>query len=273
MDSSKRPRSPSEHSDASTASLPDSKLHRSSSTEGSSTWTCTLPPSCHETPSEHSSLASLDAHHRTYHAFVCTAAPPPYDWAVAKGRYEGREHYVGSGVEKELVCGRVFPDDRFLELHFTECHDEMAQLRRERGEKIFACFQPSCTQLFATPKGRRLHLVEKHAYPPQFYFGVTIWGIEDVLKKGGGMVRREWKPREGQPGWHGETRASSDDSFGSPPSPTQPVMQELPRDPEQPTKSSSKDVEDLAAALSGTSISLVPRAVRLARKNKMATDT
>ncbi|BGP41749.1 hypothetical protein JCM10449v2_005740 [Rhodotorula kratochvilovae] len=221
----------------------------------------------------HSSLASLDAHHRTYHAFVCTAAPPSYNWAVAKGRYEGREHYAGSGEEKELVCGRVFPDDRLLELHFTECHDEMAQLRRERGEKIFACFQPACTQLFATPKGRRLHLIEKHAYPSQFYFGVTIWGIEDVLKKGGGMVRLEWKPREGQPGWRGETRASSDDSFGSPPSPAQPVMQELPRAPEQPAASSSKDVDDLAAALSGISISLVPRAVRLARKNKMATDT
>ncbi|GAA6048572.1 hypothetical protein JCM3770_006559, partial [Rhodotorula araucariae] len=134
------------------------------------------------------------------------------------------------------------------------------------------CFQPTCTHLCATPKGRRLHLVEKHAYPAQYYFGITIWGIEDVLKKGGGMVRREWKPRGGQPGWRGDARASSDDSFGSPPSPAHSTSPKLPREPEPPATASSKDVVDLAAILYGTSISLVPRPVRIARKTKMATD-
>ncbi|GAA5889171.1 hypothetical protein JCM8208_007791 [Rhodotorula glutinis] len=257
MDSAKRARSPSEHSEA-------------------PCWTCSLPPSCHHQPSSHPSLSSLEAHHRTFHSFVCTAPPPHYEWAVAKGRYEGREHYVGSGEAKELVCGRVFPDDRFLQLHLAECHDELAQVRRERGEKIFACFQPDCRQLFATPKARRLHLVSKHAFPTQYFFGVTIWGVEDVLNKGGGMVRRDWKPREGQPGWRGETRASSEeDSFGSPPSPAQAKLKELSPEPveEEPAPAApSRDVDDLADALSGTSISLVPRAVRLARKKQMATD-
>ncbi|GAA5941002.1 hypothetical protein JCM3775_001120 [Rhodotorula graminis] len=257
MDSAKRARSPSEHSEA-------------------PCWTCSLPPSCHRKPSSHTSLSSLEAHHRAFHSFVCTAPPPHYDWAVAKGRYEGREHYVGSGEAKERVCGRVFPDDRFLQLHLTECHDELAQVRRERGEQIFACFQPDCRQLFATPKARRLHLVSKHAFPTQYFFGVTIWGVEDVLNKGGGMVRRDWKPREGQPGWRSETRASSEEnSFGSPPSPAQAKLRELSPEPAERASAPvapSQDVDDLADALSGTSISLVPRAVRLARKNKMATD-
>lgn len=139
----------------------------------------------------------------------------------------------------------------------------------------FACFQPDCRQLFATPKARRLHLVSKHAFPPQYFFGVTIWGVEDVLNKGGGMVRRDWKPREGQPGWRGETRASSEeDSFGSPPSPAQAKLKELSPEPvedEQAAVRPTSDVDELAEALSGTSISLVPRAVRLARKNKMET--
>lgn len=81
---------------------------------------------------------------------MCTAAPPHYDWAVAKGRYEGREHYVGSGEDKELVCGRVFPDDRFLQLHLAECHDELAQVRRERGDKIVRS-SPCCQTYFLAP--------------------------------------------------------------------------------------------------------------------------
>ncbi|KWU43486.1 hypothetical protein RHOSPDRAFT_6268, partial [Rhodotorula sp. JG-1b] len=91
--------------------------------------------------------ASLEAHHRTYHAHVC------------------------------VICGRAFPDERFLQLHLVECHDEMAQLRRERGQRIFECFVDTCPARFQTPKGRRLHLIEKHAYPPQYFFAVTVWGI------------------------------------------------------------------------------------------------
>lgn len=37
---------------------------------------------------------------------------------------------------KERECGRVFPDERVLGMHFVECHDPLAEVRRERGEKI-----------------------------------------------------------------------------------------------------------------------------------------
>lgn len=30
----------------------------------------------------------------------------------------------------------MFPDERLLGLHFVECHDPLARVRRERGEKI-----------------------------------------------------------------------------------------------------------------------------------------
>ncbi|KAF8329352.1 uncharacterized protein EI90DRAFT_2877101, partial [Cantharellus anzutake] len=33
-------------------------------------------------------------------------------------------------------CHTVFPDERFLELHQVECHDTLAAIRKERGEKI-----------------------------------------------------------------------------------------------------------------------------------------
>lgn len=93
-------------------------------------WTCTLPPSCDSSPSIHPTLASLEAHHRTYHAHVCVAPPPTLDFAV------GRPHAVRRDPTGRIICGRVFPDERFLQLHLVECHDELAQLKRERGDRI-----------------------------------------------------------------------------------------------------------------------------------------
>jgi hypothetical protein len=68
---------------------------------------------------------------------------PPSRWAVGKGKGKERERDEG---EREAVCGRVFPDERILGLHVTECHDEMAQLRRERGEKIVRLSFPALEQ-------------------------------------------------------------------------------------------------------------------------------
>ena len=90
---------------------------------------CTLPPTCnlpnHATPL--SSTRALEAHYAAYHAHVCSSPG----------------------------CGCVFPDAHLLELvrslhlyllsnpltqtllqHLTECHDPLAALRRERGDKI-----------------------------------------------------------------------------------------------------------------------------------------
>ncbi|BGP56764.1 hypothetical protein JCM8202v2_004394 [Rhodotorula sphaerocarpa] len=282
MDAHKRRRSPSLASSSSSGSrspspLPSTKIVRSSSPSSAAVWTCSLPPSCDAVPSVHPTLASLEAHHRTYHAHVCVAPPPTLDFAI------GRPHAERRDPAGNVICGRVFPDERFLQLHLVECHDEMAQIRRERGEKI-------------TPKGRRLHLTEKHGYPARYFFAVTIWGIEEVLKKGGGMVRRDWKPRP-SPGTadapEGQAvrppRAISEESFGSQPSPPA-VRQHIPlpetepeEDPHpatsapQPTEKgvvapAEVDMDDLTSAFSSTSISLVPRSVRLARKTKMPVD-
>ncbi|KAI0248781.1 hypothetical protein BJV78DRAFT_1097035, partial [Lactifluus subvellereus] len=71
---------------------------------------CTLPPTCHHPnrPTPLSDTRALEAHYATHHAHVCSSPE----------------------------CGCVFPDPRLLELHLTECHDPLAALRRERGEKI-----------------------------------------------------------------------------------------------------------------------------------------
>ncbi|KAH9930277.1 uncharacterized protein B0H18DRAFT_840191, partial [Fomitopsis serialis] len=72
---------------------------------------CTLPPTCnppHNRPTPLANSTELESHYATYHAHVC----------------------------EEEGCGCVFPDARLLELHQTECHDPIAAVRRDRGEKI-----------------------------------------------------------------------------------------------------------------------------------------
>jgi len=135
---------------------------------------CTLPPTC--SPPNHpyhlQDPRDLESHYALYHAHVCEV----------RG------------------CNAVFPEERFLELHHTECHDPLAQIKQERGEKVFACFLPrsACPKLFLTPKARRLHLISAHNYPKQYFFAVTNKGIGGLLKKwgeGATMLRGEWTPR------------------------------------------------------------------------------
>jgi hypothetical protein len=101
---------------------------------------CTLPPTCNppqNKPSKLTDSADLERHYATYHAHVC----------------------------EEHGCNCVFPDERLLELvsreylvvyrrsqpcdsskHQTECHDPLAAVRKERGEKIVGS-QPLASSL------------------------------------------------------------------------------------------------------------------------------
>ncbi|KAF6761732.1 hypothetical protein DFP72DRAFT_842588 [Ephemerocybe angulata] len=132
---------------------------------------CTLPPTCNHKPTPLANTKELESHYATYHAHVC----------------------------EQQGCGCVFPDARLLELHQTENHDPLAAMRKERGDKIFACHLASCPKLFANPKGRRLHLISAHGYPKEYFFAVTNKGVGGLLKKwgeGASMVRGKWTPRE-----------------------------------------------------------------------------
>ncbi|KAF9269282.1 hypothetical protein L218DRAFT_917046 [Marasmius fiardii PR-910] len=171
---SKRPRTPPDSLSDSSLSPPSSPTPKSSRIlpdKGAHQLLCTLPPTCNHRPTYLANSKDLEAHYATYHAHVC--------------EQEG--------------CNCVFPDARFLELHQTECHDPLAAVRKDRGEKIFACFLPSCPRLFTNPKARRLHLIQAHAYPKEYFFAVTNKGVGGLLKKwgeGASMIRGEWKKRE-----------------------------------------------------------------------------
>jgi len=132
---------------------------------------CQLPPTCHVRPTFLEHTSQLESHYATCHAHVCG----------------------------EARCRAIFPERRLLDLHHTECHDPIAAIRQEKGERIYACFDGNCTSMFMTPKGRRLHLIDKHKYPPNYYFSVTNHGIGRLLLKwgeGASLLRNQWKPRK-----------------------------------------------------------------------------
>ncbi|KAF8990666.1 hypothetical protein BDQ17DRAFT_1313735 [Cyathus striatus] len=174
----KRQRTPSQSSSVSSNTEHSSKVSRvtpevenGSSHGASHPLLCSLPPTCNQRPTPIANTKDLEAHYAKFHAHVC----------------------------EEKRCGCVFPDARLLELHQTECHDSLAAVRKERGEKIFACHLPTCPRLFMTPKARRLHLIQAHGYPKEYFFAVTNKGVGGLLKRwgeGASMIRKEWKPRE-----------------------------------------------------------------------------
>ncbi|KAI5480719.1 putative C2H2 type zinc finger domain protein [Pseudohyphozyma bogoriensis] len=190
-------------------------------------------------------------HYRAFHSFTCHQTPIETEWGRSKGK--NREMELREGE-----CGRVFPDEGLLEVHMVECHDPLTAVRQEKGDKVFKCLTPECSSYFSTPKTRRNHLISKHGFPKQYFFAVTVWGVGDILRKGGGLVRRDWKPRDdGAPRGSG---SGSEGSFGGSVSPEVQLV-ELPKVEPEPTVVDG-GVDELTKALEGTSIGLVPRAVR-----------
>ncbi|KAG4303648.1 hypothetical protein PCANB_000033 [Pneumocystis canis] len=111
------------------------------------TITCHLPSKCMRNPSVFLSFSAYEAHYQQQHCNVC---------------YE---------------CGKVFPSQRMIELHFSEVHDPILCLKKERGERIFECFVEKCGKHFLNVKERKQHLISHHFYPKEYHFGVIYTGI------------------------------------------------------------------------------------------------
>lgn len=133
-------------------------------------------------------------------------ALPPHKELLIFRSYEDYEvHYQKVHTNRCLECGKNFPSPRFLELHIEEIHDSFVAIRRDRGERTvglsrlakrsvycsrktfetmltmpvqYSCFVEGCETKYLTPKTRRLHLVDKHMYPKNFFFTVTRDGID-----------------------------------------------------------------------------------------------
>ncbi|OAA33112.1 C2H2 type zinc finger domain protein [Moelleriella libera RCEF 2490] len=103
---------------------------------------------------------------------------PPHHAPLTFGSYrEYESHYNLSHLNKCLECHKTFPSEHLLSIHIEELHDPLVRVRRDNGEHTYTCFVEDCDRKCLTPQKRRLHLIDKHMYPKNFFFDVTKKGI------------------------------------------------------------------------------------------------
>jgi len=104
---------------------------------------------------------------------------PPHRNTLTFATFEEYDvHYAKTHVNRCVECKKNFPTTHFLNLHIEENHDSLVSVRRERGEKTYACFVEDCDRKCSTPQKRRMHLVDKHAFPQDYDFFVVNDGID-----------------------------------------------------------------------------------------------
>lgn len=77
-----------------------------------------------------------------------------------------------------VECRKNFPTEHFLNLHIEENHDALVGVRKDRGERTYACFVEDCDRRCSTPQKRRMHLIDKHLFPKDYDFYVVNSGID-----------------------------------------------------------------------------------------------
>ncbi|KAK8139244.1 hypothetical protein PG984_002624 [Apiospora sp. TS-2023a] len=104
---------------------------------------------------------------------------PPHREPLAFRSYTDYEtHYHKAHSNRCFECRKNFPSDHLLSVHIEEQHDAFAAVLREKGEHTYSCFVEGCDRKCRTPQKRRMHLIDKHMYPKNFFFGITKDGID-----------------------------------------------------------------------------------------------
>ncbi|KAJ9667131.1 hypothetical protein H2201_002650 [Coniosporium apollinis] len=141
-------------------------------------------------PSRSAKYTQLDAENKPV---VMRCLLPPHQ-PLTFASYEGYDvHYQKSHVNRCVECHKNFPSDHYLGLHIAENHDSLAEARRARGEKTYACFVETCDRVCSTPQKRRMHMIDKHQFPKYYDFFIVNNGIDrrnTMLRPGPGHRRR-----------------------------------------------------------------------------------
>lgn len=104
---------------------------------------------------------------------------PPHRGTLTFATYEEYDvHYAKTHVNRCLECRKNFPTEHFLNLHIEENHDSLVSVRRDRGERTYACFVEDCGRKCSTPQKRKMHLIDKHMFPKDYDFFVVNDGID-----------------------------------------------------------------------------------------------
>ncbi|KAJ4268486.1 hypothetical protein NW762_002549 [Fusarium torreyae] len=186
---------------------------------------------------------------------------PPHKEPLAFRSYDEYEvHYNKSHTNRCLECRKNFPSQHLLNVHIEEYHDPLVTVKREHG----------CERKCMTHQKRRMHLIDKHMYPKNFFFAVTRDGIDgrrSLLNDGSHHRRRS--STNSQVIKSSRRRASLKEGENAP-SQQDPQSQQSPKSPtvqgvekKDDKKSVDTDMADLAGAMS--SLSFVPPSIRFGR--------
>ncbi|CAM1505574.1 Fc.00g112110.m01.CDS01 [Cosmosporella sp. VM-42] len=190
--------------------------------------------------------------------------PPHREVLIFKSYDEYESHYNKSHMNRCLECRKNFPTEHLLGVHIEECHDPLVLVKREKGEHTYSCFVEGCERKCLTHQKRRMHMIDKHMYPKNFFFAVTRDGIDgrrSLLVESGHHRRRSSTATQSK---ESRRRASLLEGEGSQPKDT-------PKSP--PPKGGRKestnddradtDMADLTGAMS--SLNFVPQSVRFGK--------
>ncbi|KAK3380031.1 hypothetical protein B0T24DRAFT_647383 [Lasiosphaeria ovina] len=104
---------------------------------------------------------------------------PPHKEPRTFSSYEEYEtHYRSEHMNRCLECRKNFPSGHLLGVHIEDFHDSFVAVKRERGEHTYSCFVEGCERKCMTPQKRRMHLIDKHMYPKNYFFGMIRDGID-----------------------------------------------------------------------------------------------
>lgn len=136
---------------------------------------------------------------------VMRCSLPPHKEPITFSKYGDFEsHYNRFHTNRCLECRKNFPSDHLLSVHIEECHDPLVVVKRDNGEhtvsikltsccngkqlgvstgltfvlKQYSCFVEGCERKCLTHQKRRMHMIDKHMFPKNYFFAVTKEGID-----------------------------------------------------------------------------------------------
>ncbi|KAM5351544.1 hypothetical protein ACJ41O_004267 [Fusarium nematophilum] len=200
----------------------------------------------------------------------CTL-PPHREHLAFKSYDEYEVHYQKSHTNRCLECHKNFPSEHLLNVHIEEYHDPLVSVKREKGEHTYSCFVEGCERKCMTHQKRRMHLIDKHMYPKNFFFAVTRDGVDgrrSLLNDNSHHRRRSSTNSQATKGARRRASLLEADGAKSPEEPkTQHVSgpQNMPKAEEKQDKNvpADTDMADLTGAMS--SLTFVPPSVRFGR--------
>lgn len=200
------------------------------------------------------------------------------------GEYEA--HYIKFHTHRCLECQKNMPSEHLLSVHIEECHDPLVVVRRDKGEHTvcltppnilfegtdqltrmqYSCFVEGCERKCLTHHKRRMHMIDKHMYPKNYFFAVTKEGIDgrnSLLKEPGHGRRRsstsfqnkESRRRQSLQG--SSTKAGKEEELKG---------AEASKDEDQSEERPDAEMDDLSGAMS--SLQMVPPSIRFGRGRK-----